>query len=110
MDASNILKGFLITLFTLILYQVWHINAILTEVNEKIPRMTVYTIGELDRINKLREEELHDGIPEGEGEGNMRYNLQSVFRIEGNVEVTNSLDVEVSNTVDVSGSEVEIYR
>ncbi len=61
-------------------------NKNLIEVNDKIPHMTVYTIGELEEINKKRDQELHDGTLEGVGEGTRSYNQQSVFKIEGDVD------------------------
>jgi hypothetical protein len=93
MNTSNILKTLLIIVFSGILYMIWQlnksikeINKNLSEVNDKIPHMTVYSVGELDEINRLRNQELLDGTPEGQGEGARSYNLQSVFKIEGDVD------------------------
>lgn len=101
MNTSNALKTLLIIVFSGMLYMMWQlnnsikqINKNLSEVNSKVPRMTVYTVGELEEINKLRDKELYDGTPEGEGEGERSYNMQSVFKIDGDVDVNNTVDVK----------------
>jgi hypothetical protein len=100
MTIANMLKGIIVALLSGILIMLFKINQSINDTNQKMPEIKVYSIKELKEIRKEMEEEEKNGTEDGPAYTN--FNEQTVFQVEGNV--------NVDGYVDVSGSSVKIDR
>jgi hypothetical protein len=100
---DNIFKIALIALLSGIFFMLFRVNESLADVNSKIPQVTLYTLGELQEKKRKMFEEAE------KGPAHRSYNAQTVFQVQGDVDVTGSVDID-GGSVDVSGSTVEVER